>query len=182
MRSLLDLTGRTSFHFQLNRNKRTTIFLSEEIVSDLVILAMRRKEPLAALVRVALKQFVGQEKKERPGTLSFVGIAAAGGGTRRSATKFSCGERRPRRADGAAGRHVQAVADGEVVAQDLTSADWDRLLELMGMIRPWLCGRFPGQCGGAVKGHAAGPDRPAEHRESASEAWESVSLAALVLR
>jgi hypothetical protein len=27
---------------------------------------------------------------------------------------------------------VQAVADGEVVAQDLTSADWDRLLEVMG--------------------------------------------------
>jgi predicted transcriptional regulator len=128
----LTLLGERLFHFQLNRNKRTTIFLSEEIVSDLVILAMRRKEPLAALVRVALKQFVGQEKKERPGTLSFVGIAAAGGGTRRSATKFSCGERRPRRAEGAAGRHVQAVADGEVVAQDLTSADWDRLLELMG--------------------------------------------------
>jgi hypothetical protein len=39
---------------------------------------MRRKEPVAALVRVALKQFVDQEKKERPGTLSFVGIGRSG--------------------------------------------------------------------------------------------------------
>ena len=58
--------------------KRTTLFLEEELESDLRILAAQRKKPVAVLVRAALNQYVEQEKRKSRSILSFVGAGRSG--------------------------------------------------------------------------------------------------------
>jgi predicted transcriptional regulator len=57
--------------------KRTTIFIDEGLESEIKILAARRKEPVAALVREALEGYLNREKDAKR-TLSFVAAGRSG--------------------------------------------------------------------------------------------------------
>lgn len=58
--------------------KRTTIFIDEEIESELKALAGRRGRPVAAVVREALARHVAEEKARYAPSLSFVAIGRSG--------------------------------------------------------------------------------------------------------
>ena len=58
--------------------KRTTIFVDEALEHDLKAIAGRRGQPVAALVREALAEYVAGDKRGRRTTLSFVAAGASG--------------------------------------------------------------------------------------------------------
>ncbi len=58
--------------------KRTTIFLDEVVERDLRILATRRKQPIAALVREALVRYLEQEKTSPGLKLGFLAAGRSG--------------------------------------------------------------------------------------------------------
>lgn len=58
--------------------KRTTIFLSEEVDSDLKGLSRRRGLPVAEMVREALHEYVAREKARPTKMPRFAGIGASG--------------------------------------------------------------------------------------------------------
>ncbi len=58
--------------------RRTTVFLSEQIDSDLHAVARRQKRPLSALLREALERFLAEETSRDARSPRFVGIGASG--------------------------------------------------------------------------------------------------------
>jgi predicted transcriptional regulator len=56
--------------------KRTTIFLDEQVETELKALARRKRLPMAAVVRDALERHVARETVRAP--LSFVGVGRSG--------------------------------------------------------------------------------------------------------
>ncbi len=58
--------------------KRTTIFIDEQLESELRDLAHRKKRPVAAEVRDALARHVTEERAAGPPSLSFVAIGRSG--------------------------------------------------------------------------------------------------------
>jgi predicted transcriptional regulator len=58
--------------------KRTTIFVDEALEHDLKAIAGRRQQPVATVVREALAEFVGNDKRANPTSLSFVAAGASG--------------------------------------------------------------------------------------------------------
>lgn len=60
--------------------KRTTIFIDESTERELELLARRRGESKAALVREALSEYLSRKAQEAPRDLGFVGVGRSGRG------------------------------------------------------------------------------------------------------
>lgn len=58
--------------------KRTTVFIDEELESELRDLAHRNKRPMAAEVRAALARHVAEQRATGVSSLSFVAIGRSG--------------------------------------------------------------------------------------------------------
>lgn len=60
------------------RMKRTTVFLDEAIERDLKMIAARRQQPMAGVVREALACYVVAEKRAAPTLPGFVAVGRSG--------------------------------------------------------------------------------------------------------
>ena len=58
--------------------KRTTIFIEPQLERELQALARRNGQPMAAVVREAIAQYVAADKGRRPARLGFVASGRSG--------------------------------------------------------------------------------------------------------
>ena len=58
--------------------KRTTIFIEPQLERELQALARRSGQPMAAVVREAIAQYVAADKERRPARLGFVAAGRSG--------------------------------------------------------------------------------------------------------
>src|SRR4051812_5330774 len=58
--------------------KRTTIFVEPDVERELQALARRKKQPVAALVREALAEYVAGARRERQPRLGFIAAGRSG--------------------------------------------------------------------------------------------------------